>query len=110
MLRPVAEKREHTPYQQKVIRQYYRNQGAIREQALASLVSDLWLAETPKKREALWKRAEALLEGLGVPKSEIVAVVTTRNVTALAEIANRAFASDPKSDRRRDAADDRPRG
>lgn len=96
----MAQKREYTPHQQKVIRDYYKNQGAIREQALASLVSDLWLADSEKKKASLWKRAESLLEGLGVPKSQIVAVVTTRNVSALAEIANRAFAADDKGDRR----------
>jgi len=89
-------KRDFTPYQQKVIRSFYRNQEAIREQGLADLVSDLYLATTPKRRDALWKRAEALLTGLGVAPATIAAVVSARNVTALAELANRGFSGDRK--------------
>jgi hypothetical protein len=85
-------KREYSPYQQKVIRDFYRNQDSIREQALAALVSDLWLATTEKKRDALWKKAESLLSGLGAPASAVAAVVGKRDVKGLAELANRGFA------------------
>jgi hypothetical protein len=84
-------KREYTPYQQKVIRDFYRNQDAIREQSLAALVSDLWLATTDKKRDALWKKAESLLSNLGVPPSTVAALLAKRDVKALAALANRGF-------------------
>jgi hypothetical protein len=88
-------KRDYSPYQQKVIRDFYKNQDSIREQTLAALVSDLWLATTDKKRDTLWKKAESLLTGLGAPASTVAAVVSKRDVKALAELANRGFAPPP---------------
>ena len=71
----MAEKRDFTPHQQKIVRNYYKNQGAIREQSLADLVGDLYLATTEAKTASLWKRAEKLLEGLGVPASARLVIV-----------------------------------
>ena len=99
--------RDHTPHQQKIIQRYYRNQGAIREQSLADLVSDLYLAATEAKKAALWKRAATLLEGLGVPASARLAIVEKRDVHALAEIAAKGFQTDRKADWARDAKEAR---
>lgn len=103
----MTEKREFTPHQQKIVRNYYKNQGAIREQSLADLVGDLYLATTEAKKAQLWKRADALLEKMGVPESVRVRIVSTRDGTALADVAAKGFQSDRKSDWARDAREDR---
>jgi hypothetical protein len=103
----MAEKRDFTPHQQKIVRNYYKNQGAIREQSLADLVGDLYLATTPAKLAQLWKRADALLEKMAVPASVRLAIVEKRDATRLAEIAAKGFQSDRKSDWARDAREDR---
>ena len=103
----MAEKRDHTPYQQKVIRSYYRNQEGIRQQSLADLVSDLYLATTDAKRTSLWKRAQTLLEGLGAPASTVLSVVEKRDVVLLAELAAKGFQTDRKDDWKKDAREDR---
>ena len=41
-------KQDFTPHQQKIIKRYYDNQGAIHHQRLAELVSELYLAEGKK--------------------------------------------------------------
>jgi len=103
----MAEKRDFTPYQQKIVRNYYKNQGAIREQSLADLVGDVYLATTEAKKTSLWARADKLLEGLGVPASRRMAIVEKRDVNALAEIAAKGFQTDRKSDWARDAKEER---
>ena len=62
--------KDYTPYQQKIIKRYYDNQGTLGTQRLADLVGELYLAEG-KKRERLWKNAAAAMERLGVAKSRI---------------------------------------
>ncbi len=51
-----------TAYQRKVIRRYYDNRDSIDAQKLAEIVTDLYLASTPRRREQLWARARKLLE------------------------------------------------
>ncbi len=51
-----------TAYQRKLIRRYYENREAIDAQKLAELVTDLYLATTPKRRTQLWIRTRKLLE------------------------------------------------
>ena len=102
--------RDHTPHQQKIIQRYYRNQGAIREQSLADLVSDLYLAATDAKKASLWKRAATLLEGLGVPESRRIAILERKDLRELAEIAAKPFQTDRKADWKRDAKEDRQGG
>ncbi len=81
--------RDHTPYQRKVIQRYYRNQDAAKGQRLQEIVSDLYLATTPKKRETLWARTEELLAHAGVPAAEASRIVSSRNVEALAQVVQR---------------------
>ena len=100
----MPEKRDFTPYQQRVIRRYYQNQDQIREQSLADLVSDLYLAGTEKKKDSLWKRARTLMEGLGVPAATIERVCAARDARALAEVAAQPFRKDRREEWR---ADDR---
>lgn len=61
---------EHTPYQQKVIKDYYKNRSAISCQRLGELVTDLYLAEG-KKRATVWKRIRSALENLEVKPERI---------------------------------------
>src|SRR5688572_8436750 len=77
--------RDYSPHQQKIIRRYYDNQGALKHQRLAELVAELYLAEG-KKKEKLWEQAAATMEKLGVPKSRIEHLMTQRNPALLAEL------------------------
>jgi hypothetical protein len=72
-------------YQQRVIRNYYENQGSIMLQRLGDLVTDLYLAEG-QARVKLWKRVTMTLEKLKVPKDRIQHVVQSDNPTLLVNL------------------------
>jgi len=61
---------KHTPHQQKIIKNYYKNREAISQQRLGELVTDLYLAEG-KKRETIWKRICSALENLEIKPERI---------------------------------------
>lgn len=61
---------KHTPHQQKIIKNYYKNREAISQQRLGELVTDLYLAEG-KKRETIWKRICSALEKLEIKPERI---------------------------------------
>ena len=78
---------KRSPYQNRVIRDYYRNQDLILVQRLGGLVTDLYLAEG-KSRVRLWKRVTATLEKLEVPKDQIQHIVQSDNPTLAANLLN----------------------
>jgi hypothetical protein len=76
---------EHTPYQRRVIRNYYQNQQAIMLQRLGDLVTDLYLAEG-KRRAQLWKRAAAAMEKLKVSAGRVRHILQSDNPSLVAEV------------------------
>lgn len=76
---------KRTPYQDRIIRNYYQNQDAIMLQRLGDLVSDLYLAEG-KAKVRLWKRAAETLEKLKVPASQIQHLIQSQNPALLADL------------------------
>jgi hypothetical protein len=80
---------DRTPYQQRIIRNYYRNLDAIRAQRLADLVGEIWLADTPRKRDRLWERARELLDRGGDAPPEVKEILERRDAEALARLAAR---------------------
>jgi len=76
---------DYTPYQQKIIKRYYSNQGGIQQQRLAELVTELYLAEGAKRQRA-WKSAAAAMQRLGVPQSRIDHIVSKNDPALLAQV------------------------
>jgi hypothetical protein len=76
---------DYTPYQQKVIKRYYDQQGTIQLQRLAELVSELYLAEG-KKRQKTWEAAATAMQKLGVPQARIDHLVQKANPALIAEL------------------------
>jgi hypothetical protein len=72
-----------TPYQDRIIRRYYENQGDIMLQRLSDLVGDLYLAED-KSRARLWERAEGAMRQLKVPADRVEHIVNSDNPSLLA--------------------------
>ena len=77
--------RNVSPYQQKVIRRYYDNLPDLRQQRLAELVGDLYLAQGKRKTQ-LWKQAESLLAELGVHPNRIAQLAKEAKPELLAEV------------------------
>ena len=76
---------KRSAYQQKVIRDYYKNRDAISLQKLSELVTDLYLAEG-KKRETIWKRITAALENLGLKPERIEHLRSQDNPEVIAKV------------------------
>ena len=87
-------KRDFSPHQQKLIRRYYANLDTIRTQRLGELVTDIYLAASPKRRASLWDRAAKLLLNKDTPAEEraaIEALLAAEDVEALAALAEARF-------------------
>ena len=80
--------KERTRYQEKAIRNYYRNLDAIRAQRLQDLVAEIFLATTEKKKAALWARAGEILAATQMPTEELEALMHARDIEALAAVVN----------------------
>lgn len=72
-------------HQQGIIKGYYAHAGALGLQRLAELVTELYLAEGPKKQK-LWDRAGQALEKLAVPASRIKTLLDGQDPARLAEL------------------------
>ena len=76
---------DYTPHQQKIIKRYYNNQGALQQQRLAELVSELYLTQGKKRRRA-WEAAALAMQKLGVPQSRIDHLLKQDNPALVAEV------------------------
>ena len=75
---------DRSPYQDKIIKRYYENKPEIMRQKLSELVTELYLAETVKKRESVWKRIVLALRNLKVPEERVNALVERNDPAVLA--------------------------
>ena len=73
---------DHSPYQQKIIKRYYRNFDAIQAQRFSELVTDLYLAEG-KAKDRLWKRVGEILTKLEFPPARIEHLLAKKDVSFL---------------------------
>ena len=78
-------KREHSSYQQKVISRYYDNLDSIMLGKLQELVTELYLAESQKKSDRLWERAQNAMIKIKIKPSIIEHIMKTRSVEVLAK-------------------------
>jgi hypothetical protein len=72
-------------YQADLISRYYGNLDTIMLQKLGELVSELYLADTDKKRDRLWQRVEKAMKNLNVPPAIIAHIMQKKNVEILAK-------------------------
>lgn len=85
--------KQYSKHQQKIIKNYYDNRGAISLQRLSELVTDLYLAEG-KARETKWKQAVAALEKLGLGADRIQHLREQDNPALLAKVVEEMMAKD----------------
>jgi heme oxygenase len=76
---------EYSKHQQRIIKNYYDNQGAILLQKLGEHVTELYLAEG-KARTKRWQSIVATLEKLKVPESRIKQVRESDDPALLAKL------------------------
>ncbi len=81
-------KDEYSEYQKGVVSGYYSNLDTILLQKLGELVTELYLADTPARRDRLWQRAHKAMLKLKVPAVIINHIMTKKDVQILAKNLN----------------------
>jgi hypothetical protein len=82
---PFMAKNERSAYQKEVISRYYENLDTIMLGKLGEMVTDLYLADTPAKKQRLWQRVHKAMEKLKVPPAIIDHIMQKRDVEILAK-------------------------
>ncbi len=87
----MAKGRHFTPYQKGVVKRYYENRETIATQRLGEIISDLYLCQSPKKAEQLWKGAQTALLNAGGNIVEVEKICSDRSLEHLAKLAGELF-------------------
>lgn len=77
--------RDYSEHQQKIIHKYYSNLDTLMLEKLQSLVSELYLADSDKKKDRLWQRVEQAMTNLKIPAPILEHIMHTRDVEVLAK-------------------------
>jgi hypothetical protein len=78
-------KRQYSKYQKNAISQYYNNLDTIMLQKLGELVTELYLTETPAKKDRLWQRAHQAMKNLKIPPKIIEHIMAKKDAEILAK-------------------------
>jgi len=76
---------DRSSYQKKVISRYYDNLDTIMLGKLQELVTELYLADSQKKSDRLWERAEKAMIKIKVKPAIIDHIMKTRSVEVFAK-------------------------
>ena len=82
----MAKRPDLTDHQRRIVHRYYNNIDTISVQKLQEIVSDLALADDPKKADRLWKRAETALAKTAANDAEVRTALAQRNLESLARL------------------------
>ena len=89
--------RDLSRHQEKIVKRYYQHRDALMAQKLGELVSDLYMADTDKKRASLWSRVEKALANLpkeaAGQKLKAELAVEKQDLKLLAELVNEVAGS-----------------
>lgn len=83
--------RQPTPHQQRIIRNYYKNQQSLSLQRLSELVTELYLAEG-NHRKRQWNYVVTALRKLEVPQSRIDHLVAQDDPRLVAKLVEELMA------------------
>lgn len=78
-------KQEYSSHQKGIIQRYYDNKDTIALQNLQELVTELYLADSDKKKEKLWERAHKAMVKLKVPQQIMDHILAKGSVEILAK-------------------------
>ncbi|MCF7954762.1 MAG: hypothetical protein K9M75_03060 [Phycisphaerae bacterium] len=76
---------DRSSYQKKVISRYYENMDSIMLGKLQELVTELYLADSQKKSDRLWDRAEKAMVKIKIKPAIIGHIMKTRSVEVFAK-------------------------
>jgi len=73
-------------FQRKIVNRYYEHLDTITMTRLAEAVSELYLCESEKKAQTLWKSVQTALEKTPVDPERVQKIVSQKNVAELAQV------------------------
>jgi hypothetical protein len=76
---------DYSNYQKKVISRYYQNLDKTALQRLQELVTELYLADTDKKKQRLWDQVQKALGHLKIQPAIADHILKARDVQVLAK-------------------------
>jgi hypothetical protein len=82
----MAQGREYSKYQKKIINRYYEHLDTIQLTKLGETVTELYLADSPKKAEKLWKTAATALARIDDASGRVAKIIEEKNVEGLAKL------------------------
>lgn len=77
--------KEYSGFQKNVIADYYKHLDSLMLGKLSELVSELFLAETDKKRQRLWQRVHKAMLNLKVPPAIVDHIMARQDIQILAK-------------------------
>lgn len=80
--------REYSRFQKGIINRYYEHRDTISLQKLSEAVSELYLAETEKKRATLWKGVATALQKTAANPARVKKILDEKDLGALAQLIN----------------------
>jgi hypothetical protein len=78
--------KELTNHQRKIVNRYYEHRDTISATKLQEMVSELYLADSEKKKQQLWKRAAQALATTKLNAAEVQKVIAEQDVEKLARL------------------------
>ncbi|MBN1512383.1 MAG: hypothetical protein JXB13_10240 [Phycisphaerae bacterium] len=75
---------EMSNYQRRIVERYYDQRDTIMLNKLQELVTDLYLADSDRRRDQLWKRVQAAMANLKVPPALAEHILARRDPQILA--------------------------
>jgi hypothetical protein len=75
---------DFTPHQKKIVDRYYDHRDQIMLDKLSQLVSELYLADSDKRRDLLWKRVASAMKNLKIDEPLSAHILNKRSPEILA--------------------------
>lgn len=82
----MSQGREYSKHQKKIINRYYEHLDTIQLTKLSEAVTELYLADTPKKAEKYWKTVAVALARLDDQQGRVAKILAEKNIEALAKL------------------------
>ncbi|MEM6257079.1 MAG: hypothetical protein AAF711_05720 [Planctomycetota bacterium] len=80
--------RDLSRHQSSIVKRYYKNLDTIVANRLQEAVTELYLAETDKKRAGLWKKVKTQLDKTPADPGVVQQIVEAADVERLAKLVN----------------------
>jgi hypothetical protein len=82
----MAAKQYLTPYQQGIVKRFFAHRDSVLVTRLSEAVSELYVCDSDKKREKLWKSALDTMTRAGVDAGDVESLAASRDLKVLAGI------------------------